>query len=177
MLFGNLKEIYKLIISDWEVFPHKKHGGGGLSLIICALTCRHPTFCYQFWLRLASKPSLFYPIAKWKHIRLTRKYGIQIPTTTRIGKSFTLWHGCGIVINPDTVIGDNVTIFHFCSIGASKKGAAKIGNNVWIGPHVCIVEDVVIGNDVKIGAGTVVIHDIPDHCTSVGNPNRNIPHN
>lgn len=126
----------------------------------------------MFWFRLASLPNPFYIIAKFMQIRLSRKYSIQIPPTTKIGRGFLIWHGCGIVINPDTVIGDNCTVYQFLSIGASRKGAAKIGNNVWIGPHVSIVEDVRIGDNVTIGAGTVVIKDIPTNCVSVGNPNR-----
>jgi serine O-acetyltransferase len=80
----------------------------------------------------------------------------------------------GIVINSGTVIGQNCNISHFLSIGTNHQTPATIGDNVYIGPHVSIVEDVHIGNNVKIGAGCVVTKDIPAHATAVGVPNRNI---
>lgn len=171
-MLSKIKTIWDLILSDRNRYPYKI--GGDIKLIFTAITGKYATFTYMFWFRLASNPSCFLLLAKIMHRRLSRKYNIHIPRTTKIGRGFLIWHGCGIVINPDTIIGDNCTIFQFLSIGASHRGAATIGNDVWIGPHVSIVEDVKIGNNVKIGAGTVVINDIPDNCTSVGNPNRNI---
>lgn len=101
---------------------------------------------------------------------MTKKYGIQIPHTTKIGYGFYIGHGIGIVINGGTVIGNNVNISQFLSIGTNKGTPAIIGDNVYIGPHVSIVEDVRIGNNTTIGAGSVVVHDIPDGATVAGVP-------
>ena len=76
------------------------------------------------------------------HRHLTNKYGIQIPRTIKIGYGFYIGHGIGIVINAGTVIGNNVNISQFLSIGTNKRTPARIGNNVYIGPNVCIVKDV-----------------------------------
>lgn len=64
----------------------------------------------------------------------------------------------------------------YLSIG-THSGGATIGDNVYIGPHVSIVGPVNIGNNVTIGAGTVVIKDIPNNATVVGNPARIVNYN
>lgn len=68
------------------------------------------------------------------------------------------------------MIGNNCNVSQFLSIGTNKKTPATIGDNVYIRPNVCIVEDVKIGNNVVIGAGAVVTKDIPDNAISVGVP-------
>jgi serine O-acetyltransferase len=79
-------------------------------------------------------------------------------------------HGGPLVVNPTTVIGNNVNLSQFTTIGAnSGRQAAEIGDNVYIGPNVCIIEHVKIGNNATIGAGSVVTKDIPENATAVGN--------
>ena len=114
--------------------------------------------------------------AKFMYRKIGKKHCLQISPRAHIGKGFYLFHGIGIVINGSAIIGENVSISHFTTIGSLKNKAAEIGNNVYIGPGVSIVENVKIGNNVQIGSGTVVVKDIPDNSTSVGNPNRIIPH-
>lgn len=90
----------------------------------------------------------------------------------KIGRGLYLGHAISIVINARTVIGNNFSISHMNSIGTDKKQPAIIGDNVIVGPMACLVNGVHIGNNVKIGAGAVVVKDIPDDCTAVGNPVR-----
>ena len=75
-----------------------------------------------------------------------------------------------MVVNGGTVIGNNVNLSQFLNIGTNRNTPAIIGDNVYIGPHVCIVEDVKIGNNVSVGAGAVVTKDIPDNATTAGVP-------
>lgn len=78
-----------------------------------------------------------------------------------------------VVINPTAEIGDNCNISQFTTIGASNgQKAAKIGNCVYIGPSVCLVNNVSVGDFAQIGAGAVVINDVPEFATAVGNPAR-----
>lgn len=70
--------------------------------------------------------------------------GIDIPPRVVIGNGLYLGHAQSIVINPACVIGDNCNISQFVSIGSNHVKTATIGNNVYIGPNVCIVEDVTI---------------------------------
>lgn len=83
----------------------------------------------------------------------------------------------GVVINGGTTIGNNVNISQFLSIGTNKHTPATIDDNVYIGSNVCIVEDVKIGSNTTIGAGSVVIRDIPESSTAVGCPAKVIGEN
>lgn len=94
---------------------------------------------------------------------------IQFPRETRVGYGLYIGHGGPIVINPTAVIGNNCNLSQFTTIGSNKGKAAVIGDNVYIGPGVCVVEDVKIGNNATIGAGSVVTKDIPENATAVGN--------
>ncbi len=75
-----------------------------------------------------------------------------------------------MVINGGTIIGNNVNISQFLNIGTNHNKPAIIGNNVYIGPSVCVVEDVKIGNNSSIGAGAVVTKDVPENATVAGVP-------
>ena len=75
-----------------------------------------------------------------------------------------------MVVNGGTVIGNNVNLSQFLSIGTNHETPAIIGDNVYIGPHVSIVEDVKIGSNSTIGAGAVVTKDVPENATVAGVP-------
>lgn len=122
-------------------------------------------------------PNPFNLFACYMHRRLSRKWGIQIPRTAKIGYGLYIGHGVGIVINPNTVIGNNVNLSQFLTIGSNKGTPAVIGDNVYIGPSVCIVEDVKIGNNVTIGAGSVVTKDVPENATVAGVPAKVLNYN
>lgn len=98
----------------------------------------------------------------------TRKR-IVLPRQTKVGYGLYIGHGGPIVINPTTKIGCNVNLSQYTTIGSNDGMAATIGDCVYIGPNVCIVEDVIIGNNATIGAGSVVTKDIPDNATAAGN--------
>lgn len=111
------------------------------------------------WAKLA------YPIYYYK-----KQYGIDIHTSTKIGYGLYIGHGGPLVVNPTTVIGNNVNLSQFTTIGANGgRQAAEIGDNVYIGPNVCIIEHVKIGNNATIGTGSVVTKDIPENATAAGN--------
>lgn len=77
-------------------------------------------------------------------------------------------HGLyGIIISHNVIVGNNAVIFHNVTIGEGKDGAPIIGDNVYIGTGAILIGNIRIGNNVKIGAGCVVTHDIPDNCTVV----------
>ena len=80
-------------------------------------------------------------------------------------------------ISDNAVIGNNVNLSQFTSIGTNTKHGAIIGNNVYIGPSVCIVEGVNIGSNTTIGAGTIVVKDLQPNSTYVGNPARRVGEN
>ena len=98
----------------------------------------------------------------------TRRH-IQISPSTKVGYGLYIGHGGPIIVSPSATIGNNVNLSQFTTIGSNHGHAAIIGDNTYIGPNCCIVEDVVIGNNVTIGAGSVVTKSIPDNATAVGN--------
>ena len=104
--------------------------------------------------------------------------GTEIPYRTKIGKNLRVYHGYSLVINPDTIIGENCALRHCTTIGNKqlKDGTFSkspiIGNNADIGSNVCIIGPITIGNNVKIGSGSVVVKDVPSDCVVVGNPAR-----
>lgn len=171
--------IIQLIRSDYYRYTGKRSSSflGKLEIIFIALTARSHCFTYLFWLRLCAYKNFPGFIAKYMHYRLSRKYGIYIPWKTKIGYGFYIGHGVGIVINPQTIIGNNCNISQFLSIGSNNGTPAIIGDNVYIGPSVCTVENVHIGNNVSIGAGSVVTRDIPDNATVAGVPAKVLNYN
>ena len=130
-------------------------------------------FKYSLWLRLCrSKNHLLRFLATRMHSHLSTKYQIQIPPDTQIGPGLYLGHGTSIIVNHTTVIGKNCNLSHFVTIGSNSGQAAIIGDNVYIGPNVCIIEQVNIGDEATIGAGAVVVKDVPPRVTVAGNPAR-----
>ena len=104
--------------------------------------------------------------------------GIELPRKLKIGKSLSLYHGQALVVNKSTVIGEHCTLRNGTTIGHKKAADGSftacpvIGNYVDIGANVCIIGAVTIGDNVIVGAGSVVTKDIPANSVAVGNPAR-----
>lgn len=93
------------------------------------------------------------------------------------GRRFVLIHSYGIVINSSVTGGTDVKIEHAVTIGAEKGQKPTMGNNVFIGAGAKLIGGITVGNNVKIGANAVVLKDIPDGATAVGNPARIVVQN
>ncbi len=102
--------------------------------------------------------------------------GIEIHPGASIGRRCFIDHGMGVVIGETTEIGDDVLLYQGVTLGGTGKEKGKrhptIGNNVVIGTGAKILGNITIGDHTKIGAGSVVIHSVPDHSTVVGVPGR-----
>lgn len=155
----------ELIASDYW-----RYTGTVTSLFKMFLATRYNhCFAYTFWLRIAANENGWVcKVAKRMHGWLSGKYGMQIPYATPIGYGLYIGHGIGIVVNRTAVIGNNCNLSQFTTIGANDGKAAEIGDNVYIGPSVCLVENIKVGNNVTIGAGAVVVKDVPDNATVAG---------
>ncbi|WP_221394623.1 serine acetyltransferase [Dyadobacter sp. NIV53] len=115
---------------------------------------------------------LGFPIVKFHHWFVIWIMGVEIPAKTRIGEGLQVWHGTALVINQDTVIGDNVLLRHSTTIGNKYLGSGcpVIGNNVEIGAHSILIGDIKIGDNVTIGAASLVTKSIPSNSVAYGNP-------
>jgi len=102
--------------------------------------------------------------------------GIEIHPGAQIGRRCFIDHGMGVVIGETTEIGDDVLLYQGVTLGGTGKEKGKrhptIGNEVVIGTGAKILGNIRIGNNTKVGAGSVVIHNVPDHSTVVGVPAR-----
>jgi serine O-acetyltransferase len=83
---------------------------------------------------------------------------------------FVLMHPVGVVINSSTTVGNNITVESGVVIGAEKGFSPCLGNNIFIGAGAKIIGKVTIGDNVKIGANSVVVKDVPSNCTALGIP-------
>jgi serine O-acetyltransferase len=88
----------------------------------------------------------------------------------QFGPGFVIVHSYGVVINTAVRGGANITIEHGVTIGAEKGQSPVLGDHVFIGAGAKILGGIRVGNNVKIGANAVVVHDVPDNCTAMGVP-------
>ena len=102
--------------------------------------------------------------------------GIEIHPAAKIGRRCFIDHGEGIVIGETTVIGNDVLIYQQVTLGGTGKESGKrhptIGNNVILGAGAKVLGNITIEDFVRIGAGSVVIDNVPENSTVVGVPGR-----
>ncbi len=102
--------------------------------------------------------------------------GIEIHPGAQIGRRFFIDHGTGVVIGETTEIGDDVLLYQGVTLGGTGNERGKrhptLGNRVVIGAGAKILGGIRIGDNVKVGAGSVVVHPVPDNSTVVGIPGR-----
>jgi serine O-acetyltransferase len=100
--------------------------------------------------------------------------GVEIHPAARIGHGLFIDHGAGVVIGETAEVGDDVTIYQGVTLGGTGFARGKrhptVGNEVMIGAGAALLGPIVIGERSKIGANSVVIHDVPANSTVVGNP-------
>ena len=129
---------------------------------------------YRLAHRLYEKGHFFW--ARWVSQRGVRKTGIEIHPGAKIGKGFFIDHGNGVIIGETTVIGDNVTLYQGVTLGGTGKEHGKrhptVGNNVMISAGAKVLGSFTIGDNSKIGAGSVVLSEVPPCSTVVGVPGR-----
>ena len=138
----------------------------------------YPSFRAILRYRLAHKLYLrgHYFWARWISQRGARKTGIEIHPGARIGKGLFIDHGSGVIIGETTIIGNNVTLYQGVTLGGTGKEQGKrhptLEDNVMVSAGAKILGSFTIGENSKIGAGSVVLEEVPPNCTVVGVPGR-----
>ncbi|MFB5084694.1 serine O-acetyltransferase [Symbiobacterium thermophilum] len=106
---------------------------------------------------------------------------IEIHPGAKIGEGVFIDHGCGVVIGETAEVGNNVTIYQGVTLGGTGKEKGKrhptIGDNVVIGTGARILGSFTVGANSRIGAGAVVLREVPPNSTVVGNPGRVVVQN
>ena len=131
--------------------------------------------------------------AKWNHVpehwlwehghrslarvlsQITRHItGVEIHPAAQIGKHFFIDHATGVVIGETAIVGDNCVLYQGVTLGGTGNETGKrhptLGNNVLIGAGTKVLGPVYIGDNARIGAGSVVLCNLPANCTAVGVP-------
>lgn len=165
-MFDSIKEEIAIIRdrdpaikSDWEVLLYPSFRA--------ILKYRKAHRLYEkkhyFWARLVSQ-------------RAARRTGIEIHPGAVIGKGLFIDHGHGVVIGETAIIGDNVTLYQGVTLGGTGKEHGKrhptLEDNVMVGTGAKVLGSITIGANSMIGAGSVVLADVPGNSTVVGVPGR-----
>lgn len=165
------------LITIWTdlkiIFDRDPAANNWLEIIIC-----YPSFHALVLHRLAS----------WlwrKHLPLIPRFlshlgrfltGIEIHPGATIGKGVFIDHGMGVVIGETAIVGDYCLIYQNVTLGGTGKQIGKrhptLGENVVVGAGAKVLGNINIGNDVRVGAGSIVLIDVPDNSTVVGVPGR-----
>ena len=143
----------------------------------------YPSFKVMLHYRVAHKlyKNGHYFLARWISQRAVRKTGIEIHPGAQIGENFFIDHVNGVIIGETAVVGNNVTLYQGVTLGGTGKEHGKrhptVGDNVMISAGAKIIGSFRIGENSKIGAGSVVIEEVPPNCTVVGVPGRIVRRN
>ena len=171
VLFQRLKEEIK-VIQERDPALHSK-----LEVLL------YPSFRAMISYRMSHKLYLkgHYFFARWISQRSAKKTGIEIHPGATIGKGLFIDHGHGVVIGETAIVGDNVTLYQGVTLGGTGKETGKrhptIGDNVMISAGAKILGSFEIGENSKVGAGSVVLTPVPSNCTVVGVPGRIVKRN
>ncbi len=138
----------------------------------------YPSFKVMLHYRLAHKlyEKKMYFLARYISQRAVRRTGIEIHPGAVIGEGLFIDHGTGVIIGETTIIGNNVTLYQGVTLGGTGKEHGKrhptIQDNVMISAGAKVLGSFTVGENSKIGAGSVVLAEVPPNCTVVGVPGR-----
>lgn len=138
----------------------------------------YPSFKVILHYRIAHRLYLkkHYFLARWISQRAVRKTGIEIHPGATIGKGLFIDHGSGVIIGETAVLGENVTLYQGVTLGGTGKEHGKrhptLEDNVMVSAGAKVIGSFTVGRNSKIGAGSVVIEEVPPNCTVVGVPGR-----
>ncbi len=132
------------------------------------------------WCRQLPAPwwYLTVPYLVWYELTVIWSLGIELRYRTKIGPGLALYHGVGLVVHEGATVGANCTLRQSTTIGAkqladgSQSACPVLGDGVDLGANVIIIGPIKIGDSAVVGAGSVVVKDVPARAVVAGNPAR-----
>jgi putative colanic acid biosynthesis acetyltransferase WcaB len=169
MLIGGA-ELFGYIFQDFSVNRGSPKIAFSLVLFRLAQLFARKKGTFIWWLGLPLM-ALYRVIVEWI-------FSLELRPDTQVGPCLKIEHGFALVINDNSILGKNVHLRHSTTIGCVKRSdgsqgpSPTIGNNVEVGANSVILGGVIIGDGAKIGAGSVVVNNVPAGAVVVGNPAR-----
>jgi serine O-acetyltransferase len=121
-----------------------------------------------------------HPLALFLQNQMSSVFGVDIHPAAQIGHGIMIDHATGVVIGETTVVGNNVSIMQAVTLGGTGKEEGdrhpKVADGVLISAGAKILGNITIGEGAKVGAGSVVLQNVPPHCTAAGVPAKIVGH-
>jgi serine O-acetyltransferase len=134
----------------------------------------HAIWAYRLTHRLHGLGMVF--LARWLAQAARFLTGVEIHPACVIGRRFFIDHGMGIIIGETAIVGDDVLLYQGVTLGGTGNESGKrhptLGDRVVVGAGAKVLGNIHIGSDTRIGANSVVLHDVPPHSTVVGIPGK-----
>lgn len=166
--------MFKRIRKDIQaVLDRDPAARSGLEVVLC-----YPGFHAVLWHRLAHRLYRHHWFLLARMISQTVRFftGIELHPGATVGEGLFIDHGMGVVVGETTEIGDYVTLYQGVTLGGTGKDTGKrhptLGDRVVVSSGAKVLGPIHIGSGSKVGAGAVVLKDVPDNCTVVGVPGR-----
>lgn len=177
-MFKNIADLTKRgierVTEDIKVIYDKDPAAKNLAEVIFCYPGLHALIAYRIAHKFYTWKIPFIPRLMTYFTRIIT--GIEIHPGAKIGKRFFIDHGEGVVIGETAIVKDDVLIYQQVTLGGTGKDEQKrhptIGNGVIVGAGAKVLGNIEIGDHVRIGAGSVVINDVPEHSTVIGVPGR-----
>lgn len=172
--FYDFQSIREAIRHDLEAITSRDPASHGVSEPFLHYKGFHALECYRIANCLWEQGR--HALACYLQNRVSELFGVDIHPAAKIGKGILIDHATGVVIGETAVVEDDVSMLHEVTLGGTGRETGdrhpKVRRGVLIGAGAKILGNVVIGEGVKIGAGSVVLNDVPAHCTVAGVPAR-----
>lgn len=163
-----------ILLTDFRIIFERDPAARNWLEVLCCYPGLHALYLHRFahWLhshQVSFMPRLISHLARF----LT---GIEIHPGAKIGKGVFIDHGMGVVIGETAIVGDYALIYQGVTLGGTGKESGKrhptLGENAVVGAGAKVLGNIQIGNNVRVGAGSIVLQDVPNDCTVVGVPGR-----
>lgn len=171
-----LSNFFQTVKTDFQIIFERDPAARNWLEVICCYPGLHALVLHRLAHILHQRQVSFFPRLISHLARLFT--GIEIHPGAQIGKGVFIDHGMGVVIGETAIVGNYTLIYQGVTLGGTGKETGKrhptLGENVVVGAGAKVLGNIQIGDHARIGAGSIVLRDVPAHCTAVGVPGRNI---